>query len=103
MIPIMTEVNAKNGLLMEMVTCQTASFRLLIEALKEILKDVNIKFTNLEPDNPNTGGVTIAAMNASQSVLIKLRLPARCFDSFYLNPKCGKSHLVGVNMNSFSN
>jgi proliferating cell nuclear antigen len=97
----MGDVALQNGLLMEMVTCQTASFRVLIEALKEILKDVNIKFTNIEGDNPNSGGITIAATNASQSVLIKLRLPARCFDSFYLNPKCGKCHLVGVNMNSF--
>uniref|UniRef100_A0A6C0LZL8 Proliferating cell nuclear antigen PCNA N-terminal domain-containing protein n=1 Tax=viral metagenome TaxID=1070528 RepID=A0A6C0LZL8_9ZZZZ len=93
--------NNKTGLLMEMGTCQTASFRVLIEALKEVLKDVNIKFTGIEPGNPNSGGMTIAAMNASQSVLIKLRLPARCFDSYFLNPKCGKNHVIGVNMNSF--
>ena len=94
------EVENKPGLLLEVVTCQTSSFRVLIEALKEILKDVNIKFSIKENDNPNSGGMSIVAMNVSTSVLIKLRLPAKCFDSFYCNPKVGKQILVGVNMNS---
>lgn len=90
----------KPGLLLEIVTCQTSSFRVLIEALKEILKDVNIKFTVQDPENPNVGGMTIVAINVSRSVLIKLRLPAKCFDSYFCKPKTGKQLLVGVNMNS---
>lgn len=91
----------KQGYLLEVVTCQTSSFRVLIEALKEILKDVNIKFTVQDPDNPNSGGMTIVAMNVSRSVLIKLRLPAKCFDSYHCKPKNnGRQLLVGVNMNS---
>lgn len=94
----MEVTNAKEGLLLEVVTCQTSSFRILIEALKEILKDVNIKFTMKDADN--VGGMTIVAMNVSTSVLIKLRLPAEKFDSYYCNPPSGKSIVVGVNMNS---
>lgn len=93
---------SKEGLLLEVVTCQTSSFRVLIEALKEILKDVNIKFTVQEDDNPNSGGLTIVAMNVSRSVLIKLKLPAKCFDSYYCKPpnKNNNYMLIGVNMNS---
>ena len=87
-------------LLLEIVTCQTSSFRTLIEALKEILKDVNIKFTIQEPDVPNSGGMSIVAMNISTSVLIKLKIPASSFDSFHCKPRNGKQLLVGVNMNS---
>jgi proliferating cell nuclear antigen len=87
-------------LLLKVVTCQTSSFRTLIEALKEILKDVNIKFTIQEPDQPNTGAMTIVAMNISTSVLIKLKIPASSFDSYYCKPRNGKQLLVGVNMNS---
>lgn len=87
-------------LLLKVVTCQTSSFRTLIEALKEILKDVNIKFTIQEQDQPNSGGMTIVAMNISTSVLIKLKVPASSFDSYYCKPRNGKQLLVGVNMNS---
>lgn len=94
------ESENKTGLLLQIVTCQTSSFRILIEAMKEILKDVNIKFSIKEPDVPGSGGMTIVAMNVSTSVLIKLRLPADKFDSYYCSPLLGKHILVGVNMNS---
>lgn len=90
-----------SNLLLKVVTCQTSSFRTLIEALKEILKDVNIKFTIQESDQPNSGGMSIVAMNISTSVLIKLKIPASSFDTYYCKPKNGKQLLVGVNMNSF--
>ena len=90
--------SAKQGLLLEVVTCQTSSFRILIEALKEILKDVNIKFSI--KDGEISGGMSIVAMNPSTSVLIKLKLPAEKFDSYYCNPVSGKNIIVGVNMNS---
>lgn len=92
----------KQNLMLEVVTCQTSSFRILMEALKEILKDVNIKFIVPDPnaEKPNLGGMSIVAMNVSQSVLIKLKLPAKCFDSYYCKPKSGNQLLVGVNMNS---
>jgi proliferating cell nuclear antigen len=88
-------------LLLKVVTCQTSSFRTLIEALKEILKDVNIKFTIQESDQPNSGGMSIVAMNISTSVLIKLKIPASSFDTYHCKPKNSKQLLVGVNMNSF--
>jgi proliferating cell nuclear antigen len=90
-----------SNLLLKVVTCQTSSFRTLIEALKEILKDVNIKFTIQESDQSNSGGMSIVAMNISTSVLIKLKIPASSFDTYYCKPKNGKQLLVGVNMNSF--
>jgi proliferating cell nuclear antigen len=95
---LIQEDNSK--LILKVVTCQTSSFRTLIEALKEILKDVNIKFTIQEPDQPNSGGLTIVAMNVSTSVLIKLKIPASSFDIYHCKPRNGKNLLVGVNMNS---
>lgn len=96
----MEETDKNSNLLLKITTCQTSSFRVLIEALKEILKDINIKFTVKDPDNENSGGMSIVAMNVSTSVLIKLRLPAKCFDTYYCKPKAGNTLLVGVNMNS---
>lgn len=93
-------VDDTSKLLLKVVTCQTSSFRTLIEALKEILKDVNIKFTIQEADQPNAGGMSIVAMNISTSVLIKLKIPALSFDTYHCKPKNGKQLLVGVNMNS---
>ena len=61
-------------------------FKTLGEALKEILTDANIVFTN--------SGVKICAMDASQTVLVHLKLDADKFEEYY----CKHKVLIGVNM-----
>ena len=52
-------------LILELKTIQASAFRILIEALKEFLTDVNIEFTKHEIiDDNHTGGLNIIALNA---------------------------------------
>ena len=87
--------------ILEVKTVQSGAFRVLIEALKEILTDVNIDFTMKEEkelengDKEVVGGISIIAMNSANSVLIHLRLDAINFDYY----SCLKKKLtIGVNM-----
>ena len=79
-------------LILELKTVQAGAFRILIEALKEFLTDVNIEFTNQDQEN---GGLNIIALNNSSSILVHLKLDAENFD-FYncVNEKIN----IGVNM-----
>jgi proliferating cell nuclear antigen len=90
--------------ILEVKTVQSGAFRILVEALKEILTDVNIDFTKkVETVNDKgevdvEGGMGIIAMNSSNSVLIHLKLDAYNFDEY----SCTKDKLtIGVNMTFF--
>ncbi len=74
---------------MEIKTVQSAAFRILIEALKEILTDTNIEF--------NSTGIKIMAMDASHTVLVHVKLEASNFEQFY----CPQKKIIGVNMINF--
>jgi len=92
------------GYILEVKTLQISSFKILIEALKEILKDATIKFTPVfydENDDISTAsGISIVAMNKSTSVLIRLKLPAIKFEKFFVKSK--KPVMIGVNMTCFN-
>ena len=90
------------NILLEITTCQTSSFKLIMEALKDALKDINIKF--IRPNNnDDSGGLSIIAYNPYTSVLIKVKIPAKSFDNFYIKPIDGLNEInIGVNMNSFN-
>lgn len=76
-------------------TVQSAAFRILIEALKEILTDVNIEFTAGDEETKKSGGMRIMAMNNANSVLIHLKLDSHNFDHYDIK----KSKItIGVNM-----
>lgn len=76
-------------------TVQSAAFRILIEALKEILTDVNIEFTAYNEETKKAGGMRIMAMNNANSVLIHLKLDQHNFDHYEIKkPKI----IIGVNM-----
>ena len=80
-------------LILELKTIQASAFRILVEALKEFLTDVNIEFTKQE-DN-NNGGLSIIALNNSSSILVHLKLDAVNFDNYF----CSKEKInIGVNM-----
>lgn len=76
-------------------TVQSAAFRILIEALKEILTDVNIVFIAGDEETKKSGGMRIMAMNNAKSVLIHLKLDAHNFDQFDIKTK---KITIGVNM-----
>ena len=74
---------------LELKTVQSNAFRILIEALKEILTDANIEFDD--------SGMKISTMDASHTVLVHLKLDSDKFESY----KCSKKIIIGVNMLNF--
>ena len=76
--------------ILEVKTVQSSAFRILIEALKEILTDANLEFDET--------GLKIMAMDSSHTVLVHLKLHADNFEHYYIN----RSKLVvGINMINF--
>ena len=73
-------------LLLNIKTKQTGAFRILIEALKEILTEANFIF--------DESGIKLMAMDSNKSILIHMKLPSANFE--YYN--CPEKVVVGVNM-----
>ncbi len=71
---------------LEVRTVQSSSFKILIEALKELLTDTCIEFDNT--------GMKIITMDNSKVVLVHLKLEASKFEYFYCENKIN----IGVNM-----
>ena len=73
--------------ILEIQTVQAAAFRILIEALKEILTDANFEF--------DSTGMKIVAMDSSHTVLVHLRLHSQNFETY----NCNKDKLIlGINL-----
>lgn len=72
--------------MLELKTVQSSIFRILIEALKEILPDTNIEF--------NGKGIRIITMDSSHTVLVHLRLDGSQFEQYF----CPEKLVVGINM-----
>jgi len=70
-------------------TEQAGAFRILIEALKEILTEGNLIFDET--------GIKLMAMDSTHSILIHMKLDAENFEFFH----CPKKMLIGVNMLNF--
>ena len=67
-------------------TIQATIFKQVIDALKDILMDVNLEIDET--------GVKIIAMDNTHVVLIHLKLEADKFEEYY----CEKKRYIGVNM-----
>ena len=67
-------------------TVQASAFRTLIEALKEILTDVNIEI--------DASGMKIIAMDTSHVALIHMKLLSKNFEKYY----CPKPVVCGISM-----
>lgn len=67
-------------------TVQAMSFKILIEALKDLLTDVNIEIDHL--------GLRVLSMDSSHCVLVHLKLDADKFEFF----ACKKNTTIGLNM-----
>ena len=70
-------------------TVQSGAFRILVEALKEILTDTNLIF--------DKSGIKLVATDNSQIVLVHMKLLAENFEYFH----CPKKLIIGVNMLNF--
>ena len=70
----------------EIRTVQSAAFRTLIEALKEILTEANLEF--------DSTGIKVIDVDETHTVLTYLRLDADRFEYFYCNAK----YILGINM-----
>lgn len=79
----------ENNYILEIKTIQASTIKSVIDAMKEILMDVNLEFD----DN----GVKIVALDNTHIVLIHLKLQAEKFEKYY----CQKKLYVGINMLKF--
>lgn len=70
----------------EIRTVQSAAFRTLIEALKEILTEANLEF--------DSTGIKVIDVDETHTVLTYLRLNADRFEYFY----CPAKYVLGINM-----
>ena len=81
------EIN-DNNCLFHIQTVQSGAFRILIEALKEILTDTNLIFDNT--------GIKLIATDNSKIVLIHMKLHSENFEHYY----CKDKVKIGINMNN---
>ena len=90
-------------------TKKIPAIKSLIEALKEIFRDVNIKFTpkiskpsDTDPTKMNvTGGMYITALNSNSNILVRLHLEADKFCYYKCQPDNDKNYIMlGVNMSN---
>ena len=78
--------NDNSQYLFHVKTVQSGAFRILIEALKEILTDTNLIFDKT--------GIKLVATDNSQIVLVHMKLMAENFEYFY----CEEKTRIGINM-----
>ena len=79
-------VNNSTDYLFNIQTVQSGAFRVLVEALKDILTDCNFIIDET--------GIKLIATDSSHNVLIHMKLMAENFDYY----QCSKKHVIGVNM-----
>ena len=72
--------------ILEIKTVQASAFRILVEALKEILTDANFECDET--------GIKMIAMDSSRTVLVHLKLHADKFESYV----CTEKKVLGISM-----
>lgn len=77
----------ENKYILNVKTVQASAFRVLVEALKEILTDANFEF--------DENGIKVMAMDSSHTVLVHLKLQSCNFEYYKLNRD---KVTIGVNM-----
>ena len=101
--------NIKSDEILYIYTKKIPAIKSLIEALKEIFRDVSIRFTPREEkvdENGSTritGGMYITALNSNSNILVRLHLEADKFGLFKCNPdpETQKNYIMlGVNMSN---
>ena len=79
--------NSENRIV-EIKTVQSNAIRILVEALKDILTDVNLQISS--------EGIKIISMDGSRQAVVNLKLEATKFEKFY----CKNPLIAGLNMSS---
>jgi len=87
----MTEID-KSKYVFYIHTVQSSEFRVLIEALKEILTDANLEF-HPPSETHKEGYIKLLAVDQTHTVLVHLHLFQE-FQTFY----CSKKTVIGINM-----
>ena len=82
----MGEIIHPSNYLFNIQTVQSGAFRVLVEALKDILTDCNFIIDD--------SGIKLIATDSSHNVLIHMKLMAENFDHY----QCKGKHSIGVNM-----
>lgn len=72
--------------ILEIKTVQASAFRILVEALKEILTDANFECDET--------GIKMIAMDSSRTVLVHLKLQSDKFESYV----CKEKRVLGISM-----
>ena len=80
------QVEPSNEYAINIKTVQATTFKVLVEALKEILTDTVLII--------NEAGIRICTMDSSHIILIHMKLDSSKFESFY----CNGEQMIGVNM-----
>ena len=81
------DVELENNNILEVKTVQAGAFRILIEALKEILTDANLEF--------DSSGMKVMAMDSSHTVLVHLKLNADNFEQYNITKN---KVVIGINI-----
>ena len=84
-----------NDLFFKIMTVSTVAFRSCIEALNQLLVDVNLEIIPKTKDAD--GSLKILSVNNNISMLIHLRLYGKNFDIF----ECEEKNIVGINIQNF--
>ena len=79
-------MDSNSEYILNIKTIQASTFKQVIDALKEILMDVNLEIDET--------GIKIVAMDNTHIVLIHLKLEAEKFEEYF----CSKKTYVGINM-----
>ena len=82
-------------------TSQTSLFKILIDSLKDVLRDTNIKIYPIDKNDDNKGKIEILSVDKINTILIKINLFAKSFDNFHLDSSY-EQYSIGLNMQSFS-
>ena len=77
---------SSNPYFLELKTVQATTFKQVVDALKEILMDVNLEF--------DESGLKIVAMDTTHVVMVHLKLNADRFENYF----CEKKMYVGINI-----
>lgn len=100
--------NLTDDNLLYIYTTKIPAIKSMIEALKEIFRDVSIKFTpkiDVPIDNDSTktktiGGMYITALNSNSNILVRLHLEADKFGFYRCVPENKNYINIGVNMSN---
>ena len=89
------------GYIIELKTTQTASIKIVIDAINSLLTDANFVFYPNNNEEDNKGGIVLKEVNKTGKILVYMRLHADKFDVYNYN--YGKKKLtLGVDINNLS-